>query len=108
MAASIADSLPDYSDEEYILDHKALSLHHGAVGPVALPGNYLSRQLVGEALKDRIDRIDHDNCEAGDEDAFFVADLGEVYRQHVRWKMSLGRVVPHYGASIILRQTFMD
>jgi ornithine decarboxylase len=104
MAASIIDSLPDYSDEEYILDHD-VSLHNGAV---TLPRNYLSRQLVGEALKDRIDRIDHDNCEAGDEDAFFVADLGEVYRQHLRWKMSLGRVIPHYGASIIFRTAFMD
>jgi ornithine decarboxylase len=35
----------------------------------------------------------------GEEDAFFVADLGEVYRQHLRWKKNLGRVKPHYGKS---------
>jgi ornithine decarboxylase len=104
MAASIIDPNRQYSDEVYILDHSE-SVENGAVG---LPCDYLSKHIVGEALKDRIDGIDHDNCEAGDEDAFFVADLGEVYRQHLRWKMSLGRVIPHYGASIILRAAFVD
>lgn len=56
-----------------------------------------SRQLISNALKSRIDDIDHDTCEAGDEDAFYVADLGEVYRQHMRWKRCLPRVKPHYG-----------
>ena len=31
------------------------------------------------------------------EDAFYVADMGEVYRQHLRWKMNLARVKPFYG-----------
>jgi hypothetical protein len=26
-----------------------------------------------------------------------VADLGEVYRQHLRWKRNLPRVKPFYG-----------
>lgn len=60
-------------------------------------GNSESHQLIKNALKTRIDDIDHDTCEAGDEDAFFVADLGEVYRQHMRWKRCLPRVKPHYG-----------
>ena len=55
------------------------------------------RRLIANALKARIDGIDHDTCEVGDEDAFFVADLGEVYRQHLRWKLHLPRVKPHYG-----------
>lgn len=29
--------------------------------------------------------------------AFFIADLGEVYRQHVRWVKNLPRVIPHYA-----------
>ncbi|CCG82094.1 Ornithine decarboxylase [Taphrina deformans PYCC 5710] len=29
--------------------------------------------------------------------AFFVADLGEVYRQHIRWMQHLPRVIPHYA-----------
>ena len=33
------------------------------------------------------------------EKAFFVADLGEVYRQHLRWKLSLPEVQPFYGGS---------
>lgn len=56
-----------------------------------------TQQLIGQALKKRVNEVDHDTCEAGDEDAFFVADLGEVYRQHMRWKLHLPRVKPHYG-----------
>ena len=29
--------------------------------------------------------------------SFFVADLGEVYRQYVRWTKNLIRVKPFYG-----------
>ena len=53
--------------------------------------------LVKSALKGRIKEINTNICEAGEEDAFFVADMGEVYRQHLRWKMNLKRVKPHYG-----------
>lgn len=55
------------------------------------------KQLIGDTLKERVENIDHDICESGDEDAFFVADLGEVYRQHMRWKMNLPRVKPFYA-----------
>lgn len=55
------------------------------------------KQLIGAALKERVQNIDHDSCEPGDEDTFFVADLGEVYRQHMRWKLNLPRVKPFYG-----------
>ena len=57
----------------------------------------VSGKLVMDALHKRIQQIDHDTCEAGDEDAFFVADLGEVYRHHMQWKTHLKRVEPHYG-----------
>lgn len=57
------------------------------------------RQLIGAALNERVENIDYDICEPGDEDAFFVADLGEVYRQHMRWKKNLPRVKPFYGTS---------
>lgn len=56
-----------------------------------------ARSIVHDALKSRISSIDVDACEAGEEEAFFVADMGEVYRQHLRWKMNLKRVKPHYG-----------
>jgi ornithine decarboxylase len=62
-----------------------------------LNGGNVPKQLIGAALKERVENIDHENCEPGDEDTFFVADLGEVYRQHMRWKLNLPRVKPFYG-----------
>jgi ornithine decarboxylase len=56
------------------------------------------KQLIGNALRQRVENVDHEFCEPGDEDTFFVADLGEVYRQHLRWKLSLPRVKPFYGS----------
>lgn len=60
-------------------------------------GGGAGNELIGDALKSRIEAIDTDHCQAGDEDPFFVADLGEVFRQHVRWKLNLPRVKPFYG-----------
>ncbi|KAI9809854.1 MAG: Ornithine decarboxylase [Sarcosagium campestre] len=60
-------------------------------------GAFRSRQLIAEALKERSSSVDHEDCDPGDEDAFFVADMGEVYRQHLRWKLSLPRVKPFYA-----------
>ncbi len=57
--------------------------------------------IMKDALEKRIESIDTDACEAGEEDAFFVADMGEVYRQHLRWKMNLKRVKPHYGMLLL-------
>ncbi|GBL48909.1 Ornithine decarboxylase [Candidozyma auris] len=57
----------------------------------------LSRKLVGEALVEQIGGIDHEVCDAGDEDSFFVADLGEVYRSMKIWKQQLPNVLPHYA-----------
>jgi ornithine decarboxylase len=62
--------------------------HHGAL---------CSKQMIGDALHQRVESVDHEMCDAGDEDTFFVADLGEVYRQHLRWKKNLPRVKPFYA-----------
>ncbi|KAL2119434.1 hypothetical protein VTJ04DRAFT_6395 [Mycothermus thermophilus] len=56
-----------------------------------------AKQLIGQALRERVESVDHDFCEPGEEDTFFVADLGEVYRQHLRWKLNLPRVKPFYA-----------
>ncbi|KAG6004388.1 Ornithine decarboxylase [Claviceps maximensis] len=61
---------------------------HAAVDP---------KQLIGNALRKRVESIDHEACEPGDEDTFFVADLGDVYRQHIRWKKMLPRIKPFYA-----------
>jgi ornithine decarboxylase len=58
---------------------------------------HVAKKLIGDALRARVDSVDQDICGAGEEDAFFVADLGEVYRQHLRWKKNLARVKPHYA-----------
>ena len=71
-------------------------LHHGVVKQPS------AHQLIGQALTERVANIDPEDCEVGDEDAFFVADLGEVYRQHLRWKLNLARVKPHYGESLVV------
>lgn len=66
---------------------------------IEINGANIPKNVIGKALKERVENIDHDICEAGDEDTFFVADLGEVYRQHMRWKLNLPRVKPFYGKS---------
>src|SRR4051812_6722746 len=70
-----------------------------------LNGGNISKQLIGAALKERVENIDHNDCEPGNEDAFFVADLGEVYRQHMRWKLNLPRVKPFYGKTFFCPYT---
>ncbi|KAL2040154.1 hypothetical protein N7G274_007057 [Stereocaulon virgatum] len=60
-------------------------------------GQELGKQLTKDVSKARVESIDTDTCAPGDEDAFFVVDMGEVYRQHLRWKMNLKRVKPHYA-----------
>jgi hypothetical protein len=57
----------------------------------------LAQSMIAHALQSHIESIDPDVCEAGGEDAFFVADLGEIYRQHMRWKVNLPRIEPFYG-----------
>lgn len=55
------------------------------------------RDVIEQALIERVNSIDLDECDAGHEDAFFVGDMGEVYRQFVRWKKHLPRIEPFYG-----------
>lgn len=62
-----------------------------------LHGVDLGKSMIDHALKQRVEGIETDDCSPGEEDAFFVADMGEVYRQHLRWKKNLKRVKPHYG-----------
>lgn len=84
--------------EEYniSLNHKPY-FDDCSLGSIDNHGVGKAKQLIGAALKSRVEAIDHDICDVGDEDTFFVADLGEVYRQHLRWKKNLARVKPHYG-----------
>jgi ornithine decarboxylase len=63
-----------------------------------------SRSAIQDVLKREVAKINVDHCQPGEEDAFYVADLGEVYRQHLRWKLNLARVKPFYGESFTADQ----
>ncbi|OQD73558.1 hypothetical protein PENDEC_c014G03265 [Penicillium decumbens] len=76
-------------------DHLTVVNNHGVDD--LLQSRLTAKDLVMSVLKKRAAEVDVDRCEPGEEDAFYVADLGEVYRQHMRWKMNLGRVKPFYA-----------
>ncbi|KHN95620.1 ornithine decarboxylase [Metarhizium album ARSEF 1941] len=92
MATAILDNHQHVTHNNHMLMRKPLLtdyLHNNvSVDP---------KKLIGEALHNRAESVDHEDCEPGDEDTFFVADLGEVYRQHLRWKKNLPRVKPFYA-----------
>lgn len=89
----------EYQDTTINLNNKInlIDLHHGNDETNAT--GLASKALIQRVLKEHIAGIDTDNCQPGEEDAFYVADMGEVYRQHLRWKMSLPKVKPFYGKS---------
>lgn len=70
---------------------------HGVIS-LSVPQSLAApKELVLDQLRNRVATVDMARCEPGDEDAFYVADMGEIYRQHMRWKMNLSRVKPFYG-----------
>lgn len=52
---------------------------------------------IEQQLRTVLGDVNVDECDANGENAFFVADLSEVYRQHVRWLRALPRVIPFYA-----------
>lgn len=53
--------------------------------------------MIGEALKKRIESVDVSNCLPGEEDPFFVCDLGVIARNYAAWKTFLPRINPFYA-----------
>ena len=93
MAPIAIDLSPDYapwSAKTNYFDNKSTEEH-------GQDGVKLAKEMIGAALQKHVQAVNTDDCEAGDEDAFFVADLGDVYRQHLRWKKHLGRIIPHFA-----------
>lgn len=99
MAPLATTTLERYENQSLAQHTKLDSIQTIGSGTSSENSTRLSKELVARALNDHINKVDADTCEAGAEDTFFVADVGEVYRQHLRWKRNLGRVKPHYGTS---------
>lgn len=76
----------------------ALSLFKSAPSP----DQDILNQSVGEIARQKLNSIlaDH-KWDTDRENAFFVADLGEVVRQHLRWKALLPRIEPFFGKPLI-------
>ena len=63
---------------------------------------HLGRETIGLELQNRLQTfkqqqtsVDLDDTDI--EHSFFIADLGEVYRQFIRWKKNLPRIEPFYA-----------
>lgn len=56
-----------------------------------------AHDLIFQALKQRIESINEDTCEPGDENSFFVCDLGELQKLYLNWKKELPKVQPFYA-----------
>ncbi|KAF9957031.1 hypothetical protein BGZ72_002223 [Mortierella alpina] len=52
---------------------------------------------VSQMLQDRLASFEPNSEDFEAENAFYVADLGEVYRQHKRWKALLPRIEPFFA-----------
>lgn len=57
----------------------------------------LPEPMVYQTMQQKIEKWSD-----GDDECFTVCDLGDVYRQHVRWKTHLPRVEPFYGMCHLL------
>ncbi|KAE8381506.1 pyridoxal-dependent decarboxylase [Aspergillus bertholletiae] len=73
----------------------------------AAVGDLRSEQLVNLAIEYQIRQINSDQSNVQD-NPFFIADLGQVTRQHRRWKLNLPSVQPFYAVkcnsdSLLLR-----
>ena len=63
-------------------------------------GQIAAQRLVLQAIQNRNARQCDDPCQIGEDDPFFIADLGHVYRMHRTWKEKLPQVQPFYGWSM--------
>jgi ornithine decarboxylase len=52
---------------------------------------------VIQVIREKLESMNEERWESDEENSFFVADLGEVQRQHLTWKALLPRIEPFYG-----------
>ncbi|KAI9366199.1 ornithine decarboxylase [Pilaira anomala] len=64
---------------------------------VPSPDVNVYNRSVSEVTQQRLESISNQKWESDQENAFFVGDLGEVFRQHLRWKSLLPRIEPFFA-----------
>lgn len=83
------------------LDEPAFMTHRANLTPLYGADEHMSKPVypgaVTENLAAVLGHIDVDACEVEGENPFFVADLGQIRRQHVHWLAELPRVTPFYA-----------
>ncbi|KAI9493966.1 pyridoxal-dependent decarboxylase [Zychaea mexicana] len=73
-------SVPEYSSNKQ-------PVH---VSPIVFKGD------IKEAIKKKLE-LAALNEKLGQDDCFYVLDLGQLYRQHLKWKRCLPRIKPYYA-----------
>ncbi|KAI8368735.1 ornithine decarboxylase [Blakeslea trispora] len=61
------------------------------------PDVNIYNRSIREVIQDKLESISSQKWETDQENAFFVGDLGEVFRQHLRWKSLLPRIEPFFA-----------
>ena len=67
------------------------------INTVPSPDVEIHNRSIAQVAQDKLDSVTNQKWESDQENAFFVGDLGEVFRQHLRWKSLLPRIEPFYG-----------
>jgi hypothetical protein len=57
-------------------------------------------ELVDRAIENYIARVTNSSIDE-ETRSFFIADLGQVTRQHIRWVQNLPNVRPYYGILLL-------
>jgi ornithine decarboxylase len=70
-------------------------LSRGQKRPNSSVQDLLPQQLIDLAIESHITHLSKKPLEQNE--PFFIADLGQVTRQHQRWKQNLPQVHPYYG-----------
>ncbi|KAI8993375.1 pyridoxal-dependent decarboxylase [Pilobolus umbonatus] len=61
------------------------------------PDVNIHNESIEAITRQRLESITSQKWESDQENAFFVGDLGEVFRQHLRWKSLLPRIEPFFA-----------
>ena len=69
--------------------------------PTNHENNTIPRDFIGSRSVAQV--IENELLHQKGEDSFFVADMGEVIRQQLKWKKLLPRIQPFYGKLNLLR-----